>query len=121
MSAQPAIATSQFTSATTDRTEEIINKIQELGSRAGVGPNYYPATGELKLRFGDHAHGSHYLVITPEEMAAARDYVAQQPDQSQYGKVIALFKEGDRALDRAESYFREQQAKTGAKFAPRPV
>lgn len=121
MNAQSATVTNQFATATTARTEEIINKIQELGTRATVGPNYYPATGELTLRFGDYAHGSHYLTITPQEMAAARAFIAQQPDQSQYGKVITLFKEGDQALIRAGDYVREQQVKSGVKPAPRPV
>ena len=116
MSAQPAVLEFQFTSATADRMDDIISKLQELGSGTGVGANLYLGTNELKVRFGDHSHGFEHLVLAPQEMAAVRSYMDQRnsPDDK---KVRALLAEGDAALIRAGEYVREQYGKLSLKPA----
>ena len=116
MNAQPATIGFQFTSATAARMDEIINKLQELGSGTGVGANLYLGTNELKARFGDHAHGCEHLVLAPQEMLAVRSYMDQRnnPDDK---KVRTLLAEADAALIRAGEYAREQHGKLSLKSA----
>lgn len=118
MSEQPATIGYQFTSVTAARMEEIINKIQMLGSGTGVGVNFYPdATEELKVRFGDHAHGIQHVVLSPQDMVTVRAYM-NLADKPEYAKVRTLFAEGDSALVRAGDYAREYTAKKAAITIP---
>ncbi len=112
----------QFTTVTTAVIEESISKINELGNGTGVGANYYPHGSQmLKVRFGDHKHGQSHVVLAPQEIAAIRAYI-QQKDPVQgnphYNRVLAVFKDADDALRRAQDYIREKSIKQG--FIPTP-
>lgn len=119
MTAQPLAGAYQFTSDTAAHVEEIINKLQELGSGTGVGANYYPAAQEIKLRFGDHAHGLQHIELAPQEIATVRAYMAQE-DKPEFRKVRDLFADADSALLRAQDYVREQGGKLSL-TPPRPA
>ena len=115
MTAQPASpATSieqQWTPVAADKNEDIIGKLNQLGSGTGVGPNFYPgAADDLKVRFGDHSRGVEYVVLTPQEINDVRAYMDRAGDKPEYKKVRALFSEADTVLARATSYAQEYHA-----------
>ncbi len=120
---QPIRGEFQFTSQTTQRQEEIINKLNELNTGIAVGANYYPDGAEkLKVRFGDHNHGASHAVLTPQEILTVRAYMDQNDKSRQnpdFNKVRALFEQADDALIRAQDYIREQAGKLNLNTAPR--
>lgn len=117
MTAQPATIGHQWTQASSDRMEDTINKLNELGSGTGVGANFYPgAADDLKVRFGDHKHGIEYVTLAPHEVAAVRAYMDRH-DKPENAKVRKLFADADKALVSAQEYVREYYAKNAGKMA----
>lgn len=116
MTAQPATIGHQWTQASSDRMEDIIDKLGRLGAGTGVGPNFYPgAADNLKVRLGDHKHGIEYVTLTPQEVATVRAYMDRN-DKPEYAKIRELFAAADKAFVRGQSYAREYYEKNAAKI-----
>ncbi|HEY0902037.1 MAG TPA: hypothetical protein VGD95_07935 [Micavibrio sp.] len=113
----------QFTKETARRMEDILNKLNELGTGTGVGASYYLQGPEkLKARFGDHSHGITHAVLTPGDIAAVRAYIRfQDPGQSdpRFAKARALFTEADDVLARAQDYVRAQGGAVAVRTTPK--